>query len=68
MCPIEVEYKLVEADKTAMAIALKQKAKQAHFYEEDTEPEEPEPLPWLEGDKPLDSEGWTKFEKPIIYL
>jgi hypothetical protein len=68
ICPIEVEYKLLEADKAVMATDLKQRARQTHFYEEETESEEPGPLPWLEGDKPLDSEGWTKFEKPIIYL
>lgn len=69
ICPIEVEYKLVEGDKAAMVATLKKKTNETHFHEEEVvESEEPQPLPWLTGDKPLDTEGWTKFEKPIIYL
>lgn len=68
LCPIEVEYKLVESDKQKMLAAGKASAKISHFYEEDTTVESEEiPLPWT---KPVEatSEGWTKFDKPIIYL
>lgn len=68
ICPIEVEYKLVEGNKQKMISVGKENAAKAHFYEEDASAQDHDTaLPWSE---PIEdkSEGWTKFDKPIIYL
>jgi len=66
-CPVEVEYKLIDGDKHRMATNAKSNATRDHFCEEGEEESTEEMLPWV---KPVGetSEGWVKFDKPIIYV
>lgn len=48
--------------------AARKTASETHFHGEDEGSDEPDQLPWLSADTPLSEEGWTKFDKPILYL
>ncbi|KAG8755282.1 sphinganine kinase lcb4 [Serendipita sp. 396] len=70
LCPVEIEYKLVESNKIEMATTAKSKFKDTHFYnDEDDEMEDvAQSLPWEVNGESSSSEEWTKFENPVMYL
>ncbi|KAG8806967.1 sphinganine kinase lcb4, partial [Serendipita sp. 399] len=69
LCPIEIEYKLVESNKVDMATTIKSKSKETHFYEEENEMDGiNQNLPWAAESDSSSSDGWTKFDKPVMYL
>lgn len=69
LCPIEVEYKLVQNNKNEMAKLAKDNAKSTHFYPEEQGQEEHPVGLWSNNDSDASSsDGWTKFDQPIIYL
>lgn len=68
-CPIEVEYQLVDNDKHRMATAARDNATKTHFHEEEENTatgEDDGALPWHKPEEK--SDGWVKYDKPIIYL
>jgi sphingosine kinase len=68
LCPVDIEYKLVNSDKVQMAKSARDNVKNTHFYPEGQE-EHADGLPWLNSvSDASSSEGWTKFDHPVMYL
>ncbi|CAG7846122.1 Sphingoid long chain base kinase 4 {ECO:0000250/UniProtKB:Q12246} Short=LCB kinase 4 {ECO:0000250/UniProtKB:Q12246}; {ECO:0000250/UniProtKB:Q12246}; AltName: Full=Sphinganine kinase 4 {ECO:0000305} [Serendipita indica DSM 11827] len=68
ICPVEIEYRLVQSDKVQMAASAKTSVHETHFHEDEDMHDENHKLPWhADDDEPEGTDGWTKFEKPVMY-